>query len=106
MKITRLGKIEPEIRSGKMTVNQVTNLILFGGEYAEPVEYDPTKTYNIGDPILYIINENTARILTAKHDGITGEFNMDDWEVLNIAANQSATDAQINNAIVDNILGL
>ena len=63
-----------------LTPDQIVSTIIFGDNHIKGF-YDPTHTYNEGDKIAYIDENNTLKILECIRTGATGDpINLDDWQ--------------------------
>ena len=63
---------------------QIVSTIIFGDNYIQGF-YNPSHSYNEGDKIIYIDENNTLKILECIKDGATSDpINLDDWEEYSI----------------------
>lgn len=106
MKLTSMGNIQTDVSKRHLTIDQVETAVLYGGNYEPPKQYDEDEVFNAGECITYTDENGVASILVAKHNGITGEFNIDDWKVCNILYSQYEALANVNNFNVARLLGL
>ena len=67
-----------------ITADQIIYAAMFGGAFSGIKPYDSTKVYSKTDHILYTNTDGSICILTPKHEGVTGTFNMDNWSVYNL----------------------
>jgi hypothetical protein len=106
MKLTPMGSIQTDPTKRHLTIDQVETAVLYGGAYEQPTPYEETETYKAGDCITYTDEKGVTSILIAKHNNITGEFNLNDWKVCNILLSQYEAATNANNFTVARLLGL
>lgn len=106
MKLTPMGNIQNDIDERQLSLDQTTNMALYGSSYIQPDKHDPEKVYNAGDAVVFTDSNGIAGIYYAKHGNTSGEFNLTDWEQYNIFTNQYTTNTKINNLNVSSLLGL
>lgn len=106
MRLTSMGNIQTDVAKRHLTIDQVETAVLYGGNYTPPKQYDEDEVFNAGECITYTDENGVTSILVAKHNGITGEFNIDDWKVCNILFSQYEAIANVNNLNVARLLGL
>lgn len=106
MKLTPMGNIQNDIDERQLSLDQTTNMALYGSNYNQPSKYDSTKVYKAGESVVYTDSNGITGIYYAKHGNTTGEFNLIDWAQYDIFTNQYATNTKINNLNVSGLLGL
>lgn len=106
MKLTPMGNIQNDIDERQLSLDQTTNMALYGSNYNQPGKHDSTRVYNAGETVVYIDSNGITGIYYAKHGNTSGKFNLNDWEQYNIFTNQYDTNTKINNLNVSSLLGL
>lgn len=82
-----------------LTPDQIVSTIVFGDNHILGF-YDPTHTYNKGDKIAYIDENNMLKILECIRTGATGDpINLDDWREYSIIG---TLDGIFNDLIIHN----
>lgn len=71
-------KLIKDLRVNNPTLLDRLNAFVFGGQ--ELADYEPTRTYNRKDLILFKGVDSKYKTLKCKNDNVTGPFSIDDWE--------------------------
>lgn len=96
MRVTYMGDIQ-DINNTPLTLDEIMHKVFFGVDFKIPERYDENKIYNAGDPVVYVDPDGTMNIYYAKHSGITGPFNKDDWGLYAIYSNYPKDQINLNN---------
>lgn len=86
--------------SDAVTTYQLVLNSLFGNNI--PKEYDPTKTYSKGDPIISLMPDGSYALKIANYGGITGLYDDKDWHTIyftNLFGEGSSLDVDFSKAI-------